>query len=77
MATINCKEIAANIREDLKGQIAEATEKYGEKPFLEVVQVGADPSSASYVKSIFKTCDNMGAAYNYSEYDADIQKMNY
>ncbi len=74
MATINCKEIAAKLREDVKIDIAEATKKYGEKPFLEIVQVGAHPSSVSYVKSIIKTCDNMEVGHHFAQYDENISE---
>lgn len=74
MATINCKEIAAKLREDVKTNIASATQKYGEKPFLEIVQVGAHPSSVSYVKSIIKTCDNMEVGHNFAQYDENISE---
>lgn len=72
MATINCKEIAAKLKENVKNEIANATQKYGGKPFLEIVQVGAHPSSVSYVKSIIKTCDNMEVGHNFAQYDENI-----
>lgn len=72
MATIDCKAIAAKLRENVKADIAAATEKYGEKPFLEIVQVGAHPSSVSYVKSIIRTCDNMEVNHNFAQYDENI-----
>ena len=72
MATIDCKAIAAKLRENVKAEITAATEKYGEKPFLEIVQVGAHPSSVSYVKSILRTCDNMGVNHNFAQYDENI-----
>lgn len=74
MATIDCKAIAAKLRENVKSEIAEATAKYGEKPFLEIVQVGAHPSSVSYVKSIIKTCDNMEINHKFSQYDENISE---
>lgn len=85
MATIDCKAIAKKLREDIKVDIEKATAEYGEKPFLEIVQVGAHPSSVSYVKSIIKTCDNMNANHRFSQYDeniteseliAEIEKLN-
>jgi methylenetetrahydrofolate dehydrogenase (NADP+) / methenyltetrahydrofolate cyclohydrolase len=85
MATIDCKAIAKKLREEIKVDIEKATEKYGEKPFLEIVQVGAHPSSVSYVKSIIKTCDNMNVNHKFSQYDeniteteliAEIEKLN-
>ena len=72
MATIDCKAISAKLRENVKEEIAKATEKYGEKPFLEIVQVGSDPSSVSYVKSILKTCEKMNVGCHFDEFDADI-----
>ncbi|KNF09672.1 methylenetetrahydrofolate dehydrogenase/methenyltetrahydrofolate cyclohydrolase FolD [Gottschalkia purinilytica] len=74
MTTINCKEIAANIRKGLGEKVSSLTEKYGEKPFLEIVQVGAHPSSVSYVKSIERTCDNMGVNHRLSIYDENISE---
>ncbi|MDO5708148.1 MAG: bifunctional 5,10-methylenetetrahydrofolate dehydrogenase/5,10-methenyltetrahydrofolate cyclohydrolase [Andreesenia angusta] len=74
MATIDCKEIAKRLKENVKKEITEASEKYGEKPFLEIVQVGAHPSSVSYVKSIIKTCDNMGVNHNFAQYDENISE---
>lgn len=85
MATINCKEIAAKLREGVKAEIAAATAKHGEKPFLEIVQVGAHPSSVSYVKSIIKTCDNMEVGHRFTQFEeaateaeviAYIEKLN-
>ncbi len=74
MATIDCKAIAAKLKEDIKIQISEASSKYGGKPFLEIVQVGAHPSSVSYVKSIIKTCDSMGVDHKFSQYDENISE---
>ncbi len=74
MATINCKEISAGLREDVKAEIAKASEKYGDKPFLEIVQVGSDPSSVSYVKSILRTCEKMNVDCHFSEFDEEISE---
>lgn len=72
MSIIDCKAIAKKLRENVKEEISKAVEKYGEKPFLEIVQVGAHPSSVSYVKSIIKTCDNMGVNHKFSQYEENI-----
>jgi methylenetetrahydrofolate dehydrogenase (NADP+) / methenyltetrahydrofolate cyclohydrolase len=74
MATIDCKAIAQKLREEIKSDIENATEKYGEKPFLSIVQVGEHPSSVSYVKSIIKTCDNMGVNHKFSQLDEKISE---
>ena len=47
---INGKEIARNLRNDLKKEIAELQYKYGSVPGLAVVQVGDVAASSIYVK---------------------------
>lgn len=74
MAVIDCKAIAKKIKEQVKQDIEKATQKYGEKPFLEIVQVGENPSSVSYVKSILKTCDAMGVNYDFEQFDENISE---
>ena len=74
MATIDCKAIAKKIKEQVKIDIEKATKEYGEKPFLEIVQVGENPSSVSYVKSILKTCDAMGVNYDFEQFDENISE---
>ena len=44
MATIDCKAIAAKLKEEIKNDIAEAVSKYGEKPFLEIVNTNTQKS---------------------------------
>jgi methylenetetrahydrofolate dehydrogenase (NADP+)/methenyltetrahydrofolate cyclohydrolase len=53
------KEIARQIREDLKARIAELAAK-GIRPGLGVVLVGDDPASASYVRSKTRACEELG-----------------
>jgi methylenetetrahydrofolate dehydrogenase (NADP+)/methenyltetrahydrofolate cyclohydrolase len=53
------KEIARQIREDLKARIAELAAK-GIRPGLGVVLVGDDPASASYVRSKTRACEEIG-----------------
>jgi methylenetetrahydrofolate dehydrogenase (NADP+)/methenyltetrahydrofolate cyclohydrolase len=53
------KEIARQIREDLKARLAELASK-GTQPGLGVILVGDDPASASYVRSKTRTCEELG-----------------
>ncbi len=56
---IDGKQVAADMREQLKAKVAELKEK-GIVPGLAVVLVGDDPASKSYVTAKEKACDNIG-----------------
>jgi methylenetetrahydrofolate dehydrogenase (NADP+)/methenyltetrahydrofolate cyclohydrolase len=56
---IDGKALSAEIREDLKVQVAELKEK-GVTPGLAVILVGDDPASAVYVRSKARACDELG-----------------
>ena len=50
MATvISGKELSAQLKEEMKAQVATFPEKYGRVPHLVVILVGEDPGSVSYV----------------------------
>jgi methylenetetrahydrofolate dehydrogenase (NADP+) / methenyltetrahydrofolate cyclohydrolase len=53
-------EVAAQIREELKKEIAELKTKYNVVPGLATVLVGADPASQVYVGQKEKTCKELG-----------------
>ena len=57
---ISGKDVAAAIREELKAEVAELTEKHGVVPGLATVLVGEDPASVSYVTAKNKACANLG-----------------
>ena len=61
---ISGTEIAKQIREELKQEIAELKEKHNLVPGLATVLVSEDPASQSYVGSKVKTCQALGV---YSE----------
>jgi methylenetetrahydrofolate dehydrogenase (NADP+)/methenyltetrahydrofolate cyclohydrolase len=56
---ISGTQVAAEIREELKGRVAKLKEK-GITPALAVVLVGEDPASISYVTSKAKGADEIG-----------------
>ena len=56
---ISGKEIAAQIREELKNEVAKLKTK-GIVPGLGVILVGLDPASISYVTAKEKTCEELG-----------------
>ena len=53
-------EIAKQIREELKKEIAELKEKHGVTPGLATILVGDDPASKVYVGQKEKSCNNLG-----------------
>ena len=57
---IDGKAIAAELRADMKKQVAERTEKGQSTPGLAVIMVGSDPASAVYVKNKRKACEEVG-----------------
>jgi len=56
---ISGKDVAAQLREEMKKETAELKEKHGVTPGLAVVLVGEDPASQVYVKSKVKTCGEL------------------
>ncbi len=57
---ISGKEIAQNLRDDLKNEIAGIKDKYGKVPGLAVVQVGNVAASSVYVKAKTKAAREVG-----------------
>ena len=56
---IDGKQVAADMRAELKGQVAQLKEK-GIIPGLAVVLVGDDPASKSYVTAKERACRDIG-----------------
>ena len=56
---IDGKQVAADIREELKAEVAALREK-GIVPGLGVILVGEDPASQSYVRAKERACENIG-----------------
>ncbi|MFH1674758.1 MAG: bifunctional methylenetetrahydrofolate dehydrogenase/methenyltetrahydrofolate cyclohydrolase FolD [Pseudomonadota bacterium] len=57
---ISGTEIAKQMREELKKEVAELKEKHGVTPGLATVLVGDDPASKVYVGQKEKSCSNLG-----------------
>ena len=57
---IDGKQIAQQLKEELRGQVAVLTGKYGRKPCLDVIIVGQNPASMSYVISKIKATEYCG-----------------
>jgi methylenetetrahydrofolate dehydrogenase (NADP+)/methenyltetrahydrofolate cyclohydrolase len=63
---IDGKKIAQDLRDEMKKEVADLTEKTGKKPGLAVVLVGDDPASQVYVNNKKKGCHELGIeSYEY------------
>lgn len=82
---IDGKQVAADIREELKKEVRLMKEKKGVVPGLGVVLVGEDPASKSYVTAKEKACHEIGMYSDDNRLPADttqeqlmalVRKMN-
>lgn len=60
MILLDGKETAAEIRAEIKEEVAGLEAKYGRKPGLAVVLVGEDPASQVYVRNKERACEDCG-----------------
>ena len=71
---ISGKEIAQEIRDELKTEIAEFKEKHNVTPGLAVILVGEDPASQVYVGQKSKGCDEVGIIEETFRMDAETSE---
>ena len=57
---IDGQAMAAQIREEVKEEVAQLTSKYGMPPGLEVILIGDDPASAIYVRNKGRASEKVG-----------------
>ena len=57
---IDGKQIAQQLKEELREQVTELVRLYGRKPCLDVIIVGENPASMSYVRSKIKATEYCG-----------------
>ncbi len=57
---IDGKAIAAEIRQEIKAEVARLREQYDQVPGLATVLVGDDPASATYVRMKGRACEEVG-----------------
>lgn len=65
------REIADEIKEEVRDEIARLYEEHGFRPGLTVVRVGEDPASAVYVGNKVKTSHELGIISEHIHLDAD------
>lgn len=52
--------VAAQIKQEVQGEIEELVRAHGVRPCLAAVRVGEDPASAVYVRNKIKACEDVG-----------------
>lgn len=57
---IDGNAMAAQIRDEVKEEVADITEKYGLQPGLEVILIGDNPASAIYVRNKGRASEKVG-----------------
>ena len=57
---IDGKQIAQQLKEELRQEVTELVRQYGRKPCLDVIIVGENPASQSYVRSKIKATEYCG-----------------
>lgn len=57
---IRGKELAAEIRVQIRAEIEQSLPRFGRRPGLAVIQVGSDPASSVYVSHKKKDCEDVG-----------------
>ena len=57
---IDGKQIAQKLKEEIRAEVASLTAQYGRKPCLDVILVGENPASMSYVRSKIKATEYCG-----------------
>mgnify|MGYP001406041421 FL=1 len=74
MILIDGKKAAAELRNELKKEVAELKSKYNNVPGLTVILVGEDPASKIYVKNKEKFAKEIGMNSEVIRYPSDIKE---
>ena len=71
---INGKDVAAEIREELKGEVKNLKASHGVEPGLVTILVGENPASVSYVTAKQRTAHEIGFYSHQDNQSADISE---
>ncbi len=72
MKLIDGKQISAQLKEEIKKEVAGFIDQYDEAPHLAAILVGNDPASETYVASKERACKAAGIMSSVYRYPADI-----
>ena len=74
MEILDGKKLSAELKEEIKQEVAEIVAKGGKQPHLAAVLVGNDGASETYVNSKVKSCEQVGFKSTLLRFDADISE---
>ncbi len=72
MQLIDGKKTANEIKEELKQEVKQITDKGQKPPHLAIILVGNDGASETYVNHKLKVCDQIGFKSSLVRYDEDV-----
>ncbi len=72
MQLIDGKQTANEIKEELKQEVKQITDKGQKPPHLAIILVGNDGASETYVNHKLKVCDQIGFKSSLIRYDEDV-----
>jgi len=71
---ISGKDLSLSLKEEMKGQMESLEERYGRRPCLSVIIVGANPASQSYVRGKIKAAEFVGMTSRLVELPEDVRE---
>ena len=74
MTIIDGRQIAADIRQELKTEVEHILKAGGRPPCLAVVIVGHNPASETYVRNKIKACQQVGFRAKKISFEADVKQ---
>ena len=72
MEILDGKKLAAELKEEIKQEVAEIVKNGGKQPHLAAVLVGNDGASETYVNSKVKSCEQVGFKSTMLRFDENI-----
>ena len=75
MILIDGKAVAAQIKMEIAGEVAQIIQCGGKRPHLAVIIVGHNGGSETYVANKIRTCDEIGFKSTLIRYEEDVTEM--
>jgi len=75
MILIDGKAVAAQIKTEIAGEVAQIIQCGGKRPHLAAILVGHDGGSETYVANKIRTCEEIGFKSTLIRYEEDVTEM--
>ena len=77
MKELRGKAVSDSIKEQIRKELSEVTERLGRKPRLEIIRVGDNPADGSYARSAVKKTSDFGMEAELKSFPEDISKAEF